>query len=239
MVVCATALLAAGCSAGHGTVPAARGAAVPVSRSAAPLAAARACGSLPGFDQAAADGLTAGRLTIAPFPAVTIDPHRDGDINWQLDPFGHPTWSGDFRSGGWIEMLVSGYLAGGPGAQAYRARAKAITMSWLRGVPVSVRDPGTLICISEAFPGQPWIQDKIVSSVDYYAGALAGGVESRAQAGPGAAAHRLRLPGAGIRRRRAGLAADGRAADDRRVRAEPAGPGDRCAGRAQRAGDAV
>jgi hypothetical protein len=39
MVVCATALLAAGCSAGHGTVPAARGAAVPVSRSAAPLAA--------------------------------------------------------------------------------------------------------------------------------------------------------------------------------------------------------
>jgi hypothetical protein len=169
MVVCATALLAAGCSAGHGTVPAARGAAVPVSRSAAPLAAARACGSLPGFDQATADGLMAGRLTIAPFPAVTIDPHRDGDINWQLDPFGHPTWSGDFRSGGWIEMLVSGYLAGGPDAQAYRALAKAITMSWLRGVPVSVRDRGTLICISGAFPGQPWIQDKIVSSVDYYA----------------------------------------------------------------------
>jgi hypothetical protein len=111
----------------------------------------------------------AGLLTIAPFPAVTIDPHRDGDINWQLDPFGHPTWSGDFRSGGWIELLVSGYLAGGPGAQAYRARAKAITLSWLRGVPVSVRDPGTLICISEAFPGQPWIQDQIVSSVDYYA----------------------------------------------------------------------
>jgi hypothetical protein len=111
----------------------------------------------------------AGRLTIAPFPAVTIDPHWDGDINWQLDPFGHPTWSGDFRPGGWIEMLVSGYLAGGPGAQAYRARAKAITMSWLRGVPVSVRDPGTLICISDAFPGQPWIQDQIVSSVDYYA----------------------------------------------------------------------
>lgn len=60
-----------------------------------------------------------------------------------------------FQSGGWIEMLVSSYLAGGPGAQAYRARVKAITVSWLRGVPVSVRDPGTLICISEAFPGQP------------------------------------------------------------------------------------
>ena len=168
-VFCATALLAAGCTGGHGTVPAAYRAAVPASRSAAPSAAARACGPLPGFDKAAADGLMAGRLTIAPFPAVTIDPHRDGDINWRLDPFGNPTWSGDFQSGGWIEMLVSGYLAGGPGAQAYRARVKAITISWLRGVPVSVRDPGTLICISEAFPGQPWIQDQIVSSVDYYA----------------------------------------------------------------------
>ena len=168
-VVCATALLAAGCTAGHGTVPAARGAALPASRSAAPSPAARACGPLPGFDQAAADELMAGRLTIAPFPAVTIDPHRDGGITWQLDRFDHPTWSGDFRSGSWIEMLVSGYLAGGPGAQAYQARAKAITLSWLRGVPVPVRDPGTLICISEALPGQPWIQDQIVSSVDYYA----------------------------------------------------------------------
>lgn len=174
---CATALLAASCTAAHGTVPSAprrvlataRGAALPASGSAPPSPAARACGPLPGFDKAAADELMAGRLTIAPFPAVTIDPHRDGDINWQLDPFDHPTWFGDFQSGGWIEMLVSGYLAGGPGAQAYQARAKAITMSWLRGVPVSVRDPGTLICLSEAFPGQPWIQDQMLSSVDHYA----------------------------------------------------------------------
>ena len=174
---CATALLAASCTAAHGTVPSAprrvlataSGAALPASGSAPPSPAARACGPLPGFDKAAADELMAGRLTIAPFPAVTIDPHRDGNINWQLDPFDHPTWFGDFQSGGWIEMLVSGYLAGGPGAQAYQARAKAITMSWLRGVPVSVRDPGTLICLSEAFPGQPWIQDQILSSVDYYA----------------------------------------------------------------------
>ena len=111
----------------------------------------------------------AGQLTIAPFPAVTVDPHRDGDINWDLNPFHHPTWVSGFRSGGWIEILVSGYLAGGPDARAYRARAKAITMSWLRGVPASIRDPATLICISEAFPGQRWIQDQIVPSVDYYA----------------------------------------------------------------------
>ena len=111
----------------------------------------------------------AGQLTIAPFPAVTVDPHRDGDINWDLNPFHHPTWVSGFRSGGWIEILVSGYLAGGPDARAYRARAKAITMSWLRGVPASIRDPATLICISEAFPRQRWIQDQIVPSVDYYA----------------------------------------------------------------------
>jgi hypothetical protein len=131
--------------------------------------AARACGALPKFSEAEADQIMAGQLTIAPFPAVTVDPHQDGDINWHLNPFHHPTWVSDFQSGGWIEMLVSGYLAGGPGARAYRARAKAITMNWLRGVAVSIRDPGTLICISEAFPGQRWIQDQIVSSVDYYA----------------------------------------------------------------------
>jgi hypothetical protein len=132
--------------------------------------AARACGQLPGFSKAAADEIMAGQLTIAPWPAVTVDPHRDGDINWQLNPFHHPTWVGDFQSGGWIETLVAGYLAGGPGAGAYQARAKAITRSWLAGVPVSVRDPQILVCISEAFPGQAWIQDQIPPAVDYLAG---------------------------------------------------------------------
>lgn len=132
-------------------------------------AAARACGPLPGFDKARADEIMAGRLTIAPFPAVTVDPHRDGDIDWRLDPFHHPTWLGDFRAGGWIETLVSGYLAGGPRARAYRARAKAITRSWLRGVPVSARAPQTVICISQAFPGQRWILNAIPPAVDWEA----------------------------------------------------------------------
>jgi hypothetical protein len=73
------------------------------------------------------------------------------------------------QSGGWIEMLVSGYQAGGPRARAYLARAEAIATSWLGGVPVSVRDPQALICISQAFPGQSWIQDQIPPSVDYLA----------------------------------------------------------------------
>ena len=28
----------------------------------------------------------AGRLTIAPFAAVTIDPNQDGDVNWDAQP---------------------------------------------------------------------------------------------------------------------------------------------------------
>src|SRR6202008_2814546 len=80
----------------------------------------------------------------------------------------------DFQSGGWIEMLISGYLAGGStvstaDAAAYLARAEAITKSWLKGVPIGSRDPATLICLSEGFPGQAWIDDQIDASVNYLA----------------------------------------------------------------------
>jgi Heparinase II/III-like protein len=174
VAACCFVVLAAGCTAGYGTasIGVRRVAMTAAARPAVhttPSPAARACGGLPRFNKATADEIMSGRLTIAPFAAATIDPGRDGDINWQLDPFGNPTWFQDFQSGGWIETLVSGYLAGGPRAAAYRARAEAITKTWLRGVPLTARDPGTLICISEAFPGQAWIQDQIVTAVDYYA----------------------------------------------------------------------
>jgi len=131
--------------------------------------AARACGSLPRFSTATADEIMAGQVTFAPWPAAVVDPHRDGDVNWQLDPFSHPTWYSDFRSGSWIEMLVSGYFAGGADAASYLARARALAQSWLHGIPVKDRYPGTLICLSEAFPGQSWIQDQIPPTVNYYA----------------------------------------------------------------------
>jgi Heparinase II/III-like protein len=111
----------------------------------------------------------AGRLTIAPFPAITIDPSQDGDVNWNLNPFGNPTWGQDFRSGSWIEDLVAGYLAGGPDAVAYRARAARLAAGWLRALPVSGRDPQTLVCIAQAFRGQAWINDQIRPTVNYYA----------------------------------------------------------------------
>jgi len=111
----------------------------------------------------------AGRLTIAPFPAVTIDPHRDGDINWAQNPFRNPTWKVDFQNGQWIEALVEAYLAGGPDAEAYRDRAKALLLGWLSHVPAVNKSPDTLICSAEAFPGQSWIHDRIPGLLDYYA----------------------------------------------------------------------
>jgi hypothetical protein len=131
--------------------------------------ASRACGALPTVSRPAVEEIMAGRLTIAPFPAVTVDPIANGTINWTLNPFGNPTWGQDFRSGGWIEDLVAGYLAGGPATRAYQARAARITASWLRAIPPSGRDPQTLVCIAQAFPGQAWIQDQIPPTVDYYA----------------------------------------------------------------------
>jgi hypothetical protein len=132
-------------------------------------AAGRACGALPRFNATTADAIMAGRLTIAPFAAVTIDPLRDGDVNWSLNPFGNPTWGQDFRSGSWIEDLVAAYLAGGPRAGAYRARAARLAAGWLRALPVSGRDPQTLVCIAQAFGGQAWINDQIPPTVNYYA----------------------------------------------------------------------
>lgn len=129
----------------------------------------RACGSLPAFPKGTAAQLMAGRLRIAPFKAVTIDPHRDGDVDWSIDPYHDPTWVLDFRTGTWIEALVRAYLRGGKHAAAYQDRAKALLTSWLSGVPAASQNPETLMCAAEAFPGQAWIHDRIPGLLDYYA----------------------------------------------------------------------
>jgi Heparinase II/III-like protein len=166
-LTCGAAALLASCT---GVGPAASRPATVAKAPQAPVSPAeRACGTLPAFSAATANEIMDGQVTFAPWPAVVVDPNQDGDVDWQLDPVSHPTWVSDFQSGDWIEMLVAGYYAGGPDARAYLARAKALTQSWLRGVPVQDRNPGTLICLSEAFPGQAWVQDQIPLTVDYYA----------------------------------------------------------------------
>jgi hypothetical protein len=149
--------------------PAPVGRPAPVGQPAAASPAARACGGLPGFSAGTAGEIMAGKLTISPFPAATVDPDRDGDINWKMNPFGDPTWVLDFRQGSWIEQLVAGYLHGGRGAAAYLKRTAQITKSWLKATPVSGRDPLTLACIAQAFPGQSWINGQIAPTVNWYA----------------------------------------------------------------------
>lgn len=111
----------------------------------------------------------AGRLTIAPFGQILIDPHHDGRINWAQDPYHNPTWVVDFQDGQWIEALVEAYLAGGPAADAYRDRAKALLLGWLSQVPAVNQQPDTLICSAEAFPGQAWIHNRIPGVLNYQA----------------------------------------------------------------------
>jgi hypothetical protein len=128
----------------------------------------RECGALPSFPKGMVAQLMAGRLRIAPFKAVTIDPRRDGDVDWSIDPYRDPTWVLDFQTGTWIEALVRAYLRGGKHAGAYRDRAKALLTSWLSGVPLARQNPETLMCSAEAFPGQAWIHDRIPAPLDYY-----------------------------------------------------------------------
>lgn len=56
----------------------------------------RACGPLPRFARDTAAQIMAGRLTISPFKAVTIDPGKNGDIDWFMNPYDDPTWVLDF-----------------------------------------------------------------------------------------------------------------------------------------------
>ena len=202
-----------------------------------PSPAAKACGALPKFREAAATQIMAGKLKIAPFKTVTVDPHRDGDIDWSLDPFGNPTWYQDFRSATWVKQLIAGWAAGGPEAKAYRQRAREITSGWLRAISRGGRDPQTLVCIAQAFPGQAWIQNQIPPTVSYYAQHWQGpwnhGLVQDIKL--------LRIgcgyPAIGVRRRRAVLAKDRRIADDLDVRAELPRPRHRRPGGGQRAGD--
>ncbi len=162
----------AGCIAGLLVLTAAAGwtPAQAGTRSATPSPAdVKACGGLASFPAGTADEIMAGKLTIAPFPAVTIDPNRDGNIDWAQDPFDNPTWVVDFQDGQWIEALVEAYLAGGPNAAAYQDRARTLLLGWLSQVPPVNQQPNTLICSAEAFPGQGWIHNQIPVVLDYQA----------------------------------------------------------------------
>jgi hypothetical protein len=141
-------------------------AASPASSAAASSPDTRACGSMESFPAGTAGQILSGKLTIAPFAAATIG---TGTINWSMNPFNDPTWRLYFLWGEWTEALIEGYLAGGPHASAYRARAESILQSWITHVPIADMNPLTAICAAQVFPGQGWIHDEIPVLLDYYA----------------------------------------------------------------------
>src|SRR5918999_1457804 len=130
---------------------------------------ARACGKPRVLKSADADEIMAGRLTIPKFRTVTIDPRRDGRIDWSQDPYRHPSWQTAFRSGGWIGALVMRHLADPDRTAAHRARAAALLHGWLRHVPVKYRSPYTLVCAAQIFPGEAWVEGQTPRLVDYLA----------------------------------------------------------------------
>ena len=129
----------------------------------------RACGHPRGLQSIDADEILAGRLTIPGFRAVTIDPHRDGRVDWSLDPYHHPSWRTAFLSGTWIAALAERHLSGPDHHEAYRDRAAALLRGWSRQVPIKYRSPYTLVCAAQILPDRAWVERQIPRLVDYYA----------------------------------------------------------------------
>jgi hypothetical protein len=140
----------------------------------AALSHAAACEMQRKFPPSTAEEVMAGRLTVSPFPQVTIDSDRNGDVNWYADPYSHPSWTVYYRSAAWVVPLVDRYLAGVPNAADYRARAEALLRDWLRDVPRNQRNPSTLICSARAFPGEAWLESQIPPQVDAFASVWSG-----------------------------------------------------------------
>jgi hypothetical protein len=107
---------------------------------------AKACGSPPSFPRGTADEIMAGRLTIAPFRTIMVDPRRD-DIDWPMNPYHDPAWALDFR----VRRILKTWLADAADAPAINQKRKMV------------------MCAVEVFPGRDWIQGAIPALHDFYA----------------------------------------------------------------------
>ena len=182
----------------------------------------------------------AGQLTIAPFAAVTIDPGQDGDVNWELNPFGNPTWGQDFRSGSWIEDLVAAYLAGGPEADGLPGQGGAARGRLAAGAARVRPGPADAGLHRAGVPRPVVDQRPDPADRELLRRALDGRLEPRADAGhqaaraSAAATRRRAFGGDALRWRQTAVAQLTAAFEPNRL-----GPGHRRPGRGQRAGDAV
>ncbi|HUR74791.1 MAG TPA: heparinase II/III family protein [Sporichthya sp.] len=116
-------------------------------------------------DRTAADRVLAGWLDVPGFAPVQIGtgPH----IDWNLDPYGHPSWVARFRDLTWVQPLLR--RAGA--ADAYRQRAETILRDFLAQNPLPAAaqqgplwDPTltakrteTLLCATVALGHAKWL----------------------------------------------------------------------------------
>lgn len=97
----------------------------------AELSAARCERAVAKDDRATADRVVAGWLDVPGFDPVRIG--KDPNIDWTLDPYGHPSWVARFVGLTWVQPLLR--LAGE--AEEYRERAEAVLRNFVAENPLS------------------------------------------------------------------------------------------------------
>lgn len=134
--------------------------------SAADLSAAGCDRAVSADDRAAADRLMTGWLKVPGFAPVRIG--TGPEFDWELDPYGHPSWTARFRDLTWVQPLLR--QAGR--SDAYRHRAATILRSFLAahplpvtGEPSPVWEPtltakrtDTLLCATGVFGNPRWLR---------------------------------------------------------------------------------
>ncbi|GAA0632275.1 hypothetical protein GCM10009547_40140 [Sporichthya brevicatena] len=142
------------------------------------------------FNRAAADRLVAGSVSIGPYPAVRIP--TDGNLNWAINPYRHPSWEVRYRTLRWLRPLILGVAD--PTVDAvtrarYRAFVENVVRDFLRDNPRTGKKPlrftwdaGTavslrasfLLCARDALGGTAWLDRAITEHGRFLHGRWAG-----------------------------------------------------------------
>ncbi|GAA0632266.1 hypothetical protein GCM10009547_40130 [Sporichthya brevicatena] len=125
----------------------------------------------------AADRILSGTLQLSPFGPVAV--RKDGNFNWAIDPFDHPSWASRYRSLRWVEPLIDESLnpERTPAERSrFREHAQAIIQDWVKDNPPNAKnklrfiwdDPTAvalrsafLLCAKRSLGGSAWLHRTI------------------------------------------------------------------------------